>query len=110
MMLPNATRAVIDRRKLVDYCLNPDHPRGKNKARVFRAALDVGIQEASELDSKIRESILETDCQESGRDEFGIRYTVDFTWVRPGRKATVRTTWILKTLEDFPRLTSCYVL
>jgi hypothetical protein len=35
MKLPNGERAIIDRRKLEDYCLNPHHPRGRNKARVF---------------------------------------------------------------------------
>ena len=28
----------IDRQKLVDYCLNLEHPRGKHKARVFATA------------------------------------------------------------------------
>ena len=35
MKLPNADRAVVEMQKLVDYCLDPEHPRGKHKARVF---------------------------------------------------------------------------
>jgi hypothetical protein len=35
MKLPNGERAAVDIRKLADYCLNPQHPRGRNKARVF---------------------------------------------------------------------------
>lgn len=30
-----ANRAVIDPRKLTNYALNPDHPVGGNKTRVF---------------------------------------------------------------------------
>ena len=40
MRLPNGERAVIDIRKLQEYCLNSQHPRGRNKARVFAS---VGI-------------------------------------------------------------------
>jgi len=41
--LPNGARAIVDIRKLREYCLNPQHPRGRNKARVFAA---VGMREA----------------------------------------------------------------
>ena len=36
MKLPNGDRAEISMAKLVGYCLNPDRPKGKNKARVFQ--------------------------------------------------------------------------
>jgi hypothetical protein len=39
--LPNAEWALLDIRKLADYCLSPVHPRGRHKARVFRDALDL---------------------------------------------------------------------
>jgi hypothetical protein len=32
MKLSNPENAVADVRKLRDYCLNPEHPRGKHKA------------------------------------------------------------------------------
>ncbi len=32
MKLPNGDQAIIDERKLVDYCLNADHEEGKHKA------------------------------------------------------------------------------
>ncbi|WP_367268233.1 DUF6883 domain-containing protein [uncultured Thiohalocapsa sp.] len=37
--LPNADQAAVDLDKLRGYCLNPAHPRGRHKARVFAAAL-----------------------------------------------------------------------
>jgi hypothetical protein len=39
MTIPHAERAVVDIRKLRDYCLNPTHDEGKHKARLFVAAL-----------------------------------------------------------------------
>lgn len=37
MPMPHAERAVVDIRKLRDYCLNPMHDEGQHKARVFAA-------------------------------------------------------------------------
>jgi hypothetical protein len=34
-LLPNAENAVVEIRKLSEYCLNPEHPKGKDKARLF---------------------------------------------------------------------------
>jgi len=48
-MLPNGDRAIFDLRKLVDYCLDPAHSRGRHKARVFRESLGMGRAEATEL-------------------------------------------------------------
>jgi hypothetical protein len=36
MKMPGGDAAVVDRRKLTGYCLNPEHPRGKRKARCSR--------------------------------------------------------------------------
>jgi sarcosine oxidase delta subunit len=38
MKLPNIDRAVVDVRKLRDYCFSREHPRGQHKARVFQSA------------------------------------------------------------------------
>jgi hypothetical protein len=43
MKLPNAEAAFIDIRKLRDYSLNPDHDRGKHKARLFLAILGLDV-------------------------------------------------------------------
>jgi predicted RNase H-like HicB family nuclease len=37
MIIPNAERAVVDVRKLRDYCLNSTHDQGKHKARLFES-------------------------------------------------------------------------
>jgi hypothetical protein len=39
MRLPGGERAINDLRRLRGYVLNPLHPRGRHKARVFRSAL-----------------------------------------------------------------------
>ena len=47
--LPTADRAILDIRKLEDYCLSPSHPRGGHKARVFRDALGLDQGDAAWL-------------------------------------------------------------
>ena len=43
-------------------------------------------------------------------DEHGQRYTVDFDLEAGPRNARIRSCWIVRTGEDFARLTTCYVL
>jgi hypothetical protein len=43
-------------------------------------------------------------------DEFGQRYTIDFTLITEVGAAAIRSAWIVRAAEDFPRLTTCYVL
>lgn len=49
MRLPNLEHAVIDIEKLRAYVLNPLHPEGRHKARVFLAALGVSADDATWL-------------------------------------------------------------
>ena len=41
MKMPGSEAAIVDLAKLTGYCLNPEHPRGKHKARVFAAAREL---------------------------------------------------------------------
>ena len=49
MLIPNAERAIVDIRKLRDYCLDPTHDEGKHKARLFAAALGMTSDDAMEF-------------------------------------------------------------
>ena len=46
MKLPNAENAVVDIAKLRDYCLDPNHPEGKHKARIFMEKLGITKKDA----------------------------------------------------------------
>jgi hypothetical protein len=108
-MLPNAENAVVDIRNLRDYCLNPEHPSGKNKARLFLSILGMTADNAEELRQIISEKVKTQEAVLNRCDEFGQRYTIDFTLQWQGRNATIRTGWIIENNSDFPRLTSCYI-
>ena len=110
MKLPNGKRAFVDMAKLVDYCLNETHPRGKHKARVFAHALGLRAEEAPQLRRALLNAAREQDALLVGEDEFGQRYRVDFKMTTGAGQATVRSLWIVRGGEDFPRFVSGYVL
>ncbi len=111
MRLPNDENAIVDIRKLAGYCLNPDNPRGRHKARVFATALGVTVSNAGELREKLLEIASTTESAFSGEnDAYGKRYIVDFEWTTTAGTAPIRSTWIVLNSEDIPRLTSCYVV
>jgi hypothetical protein len=109
MKLPNGEHAVVDLRKLLEYCLNPQHPRGRNKARVFAA---VGIREADaeELRAALLAAAGGAETEPGVANLYGQRYIIDFDLVRQGKVVRIRSTWIVRAGDDLPRLTSCYVL
>lgn len=109
MKLPNGDKAIVDIRKLLDYCLNSQHPRGRNKARVFAS---VGIREsdAGDLRASILAAARDSEAELGAANVYGQRYVVDFDLFRQGRTVRIRSTWIVRPEDGLPRLTSCYVL
>jgi hypothetical protein len=107
--LPNPERAIVDIAKLKDYCLDTEHEDGKHKARVFAAVLGVRLRDADWLQGRLREAAFGAATQ-TFTNEFGILYMVDFRMSTSHGEATVRSHWIVRIGEDFPRLTTCFVL
>jgi hypothetical protein len=110
MKLPNGGKAVVEIAKLRDYRLSASHPEGRHKARVFRAALGLGPADEVILQKRLLAAGRNQEAMVGEADEFGRRYVIDFVLEHRGRKALVRTAWIVLKTESFPRLTSCYVL
>ena len=109
MKLPNAERAIIAIEKLRDYCLSAGHPRGKHKARVFRSSLGLAGEDAEWLQEEIAKGILDAESVKEGSDQYGRYFIGDLAIMTQAGGAEVRTSWIVRELEDYPRLTSCYV-
>ena len=94
MKLPGGDNAIVNIAKLRDYCLDPQHPRGRHKARVFAATLGLAQTDAEFLREELLRAAREADAQVN----------------RGNRKAIVRSAWIVLRDETAPRLTSCFVL
>ncbi len=94
-----------------DYCLNPEHPRGGHKARVFSDTLGLGADDAENLREALLSAARSEEAVAGEEDEYGKRYLLDFEMRTAVGTATVRSGWIdRKAWEEFPRLTSCYVV
>jgi len=108
--LPNFENAKIDSRKLTEYALNPDHPIGQNKAKVFKSALGYNKSNANLLIKQIYDKLPQSEAIVGKLDQYGQRYTMDMliTGVN-GNTAIVRTGWIIKPGSDTPELTTLYV-
>ena len=108
MIIPSAERAVVDIRKLRDYCLNPSHDEGKHKARLFAAALGMTADAADVLRERLLQVVKTQDAKLGRRDPYGQRYVIDFRMEWQGKWAIIRSGWIIEHDADVPRLTTCY--
>ena len=108
MRIPNAEHATVDIRKLRDYCMNPLHPEGKHKARLFAAALGMTDADAEFLRDALLHVVQSHDATFGRRDAYGQRYQIDFVFDWRGRQTILRSGWIIEHGTDIPRLTTCY--
>ena len=110
MKLPNKENVVVDIAKLRDYSLNPEHPEGKHKARVFKAALGLTQDDAEQLREMILQAIETTDAEQTSATSHGERFAIDFVVKGLRGNVQVRSAWMIRNDENFPRLTTCYIL
>ena len=109
MHLPNADQAILDIRKLEDYCLNPSHPRGRHKARVFREALNLQHSDAAWLRNALLSAAKSGEASKSTVNDWGVHWHIDATVRRHDRAVVVRTVWIIRAGENRPLFVTCWV-
>jgi hypothetical protein len=108
MKLPNADRAIIPREKLIGYCLNPEHPKGKHKARVFQSALGITYENVDYLDDLVRQAAIAGEVVQERSAPFGQEFKVD--WTVPGfDQVQLRTLWIISSDSTIPQLVSAFI-
>jgi hypothetical protein len=108
--LPNPENAFVDLEKLQSYALDSTHRVGRHKARLFAALLGLGVEDAEELRNILLNAVRTLDAELGEQDEHGQRYRIDFMLTWRGRQALVRSAWVVRPEEDFPRLVTCYPL
>jgi hypothetical protein len=108
--LPQGDKAILDIRKLEDYCLNASHPRGRHKARVFRKALGLQHGDGAWLRDALLEAAAISEASPITIDSWETHWRLDATIRRQGRHAVVRMIWIVRSGESVPRFVTCWVL
>ncbi len=110
MKLPDGDQAIIELRKLTEYCLNWDHEDGRHKAALFDRRLGITVQNADILLAALRQAAADGEAVPGRSDQYGHRYVVDFECEGPGGIAAIRSVWIVRAVETAPRLVTCYIL
>jgi hypothetical protein len=108
--LPNSKRALIDPLKLMGYSLNPEHDEGRHKAHLFESLLGIKRSNADLLLRALQQAAVAEDAVLGKMDRYGQRYVIDFDFTGPDGRATIRSAWIVRSGQNFPRLVSCYIL
>ena len=109
MRLPHSERATVRPDKLTKYVLNFDHPEGKHKARVFAAALGITANDPEPLLHALREAAVNLEPVPGKTDQYGARYSIDFSMTGPFGEVLVRSAWIVRG-DLPPDLVTCYIL
>jgi hypothetical protein len=102
--------AVIDQRKLIDYCLSLEHDEGKHKANLFRDLLGLTSADAPRLHVALREAASHGEAMPGVVDHYGQRYVIEFSMAGAATNITIRSAWIVRTGEVVPRLVTCYII
>lgn len=108
MTLPNPDRAIVSPEKVRDYLLSPVNPRARGKAAFFRA-LGFGPANWQALRAVLLD-VARTGMTTPGQhSEFGTKYEIRATITGPaGRRALIRTVWIVDAGDDHPRFITAY--
>ena len=110
MKLPNGNLAALGT-KLEDYSLNSLHRHGQHKARVFESALGITLANKEILSQAL--FALAANSNEFialGDNGFSETYVLRFGLATDQGSATVLSAWIIRHNEDFPRLTTCFIV
>lgn len=110
MKLPRSSEVVIDVSKVRDYLLNPQHPRGRHKARVFRAALGLVASDAELFVAWLRSIAASSDADRMTSDQYGVRYAIQARMITPAGSARVHSIWLVPPGSGPPRLITAYVV
>lgn len=83
-----ASDIVVDPRKLTEYALNPDSPRGRHKAHVFERVLGYTRENYRALLTEIEAKAPHANVELQSEDAFGQRYRADLQIEGPGGPAS----------------------
>jgi hypothetical protein len=107
MRLPFVDLAIVSQTKLVEYLLNPDHPRGRGKAQFF---LRLGFRR--DQPDILREALLRVAAESEMTETsgmFGRKFVGAGELETPGgRTVRVVTVWMLADGAPPPQLVTAY--
>ena len=108
MRLPNATKAEVERMKIMDYLLNPAHPDNGGKAQFFDK-LKFHRKEWKILAEALRTLAVENEVTQWMKSPHGEKYVIIGRIASPaGEAPLLRTIWIIDSGANTARLVTAY--
>ncbi len=99
----------IPMEKLYEYCLNPEHPKGSDKALLLEQALGITLKNAEVLRGLLEKAVQETEAEHVRTDKYGKYYRIDYELDGVNGKEILRSTWMHPSSSEKIRLISCFV-
>ena len=109
MRLPNGENAVVDDRKLWGYLLNPQHPHGREHARLFKLLLGIDLSNWPILSAELRRAAREEEALTGQQSALSVKYEIRSRMAGARGDYTVLSVWIVPTGESVPRLVTAYI-
>lgn len=94
--------------KLERYSLNMQHPKGKDKAILFRNRLGITLENKAILEVALLKCAVNQEAEIYKKDNYGTQYDLKFFMTTETGSSWVLSCWMIRTDEDFPRLTNTY--
>lgn len=94
---PAFSQIIVDIAKLRDYCLSPSHPRGRDKARVFRSRLGLQAADAELLRDALIDAVRNYPEKliPTNTDHHGRQYVLAFEMTTAAGTGVIRSIWIV---------------
>jgi hypothetical protein len=108
VVLPNATKAVIDSTKVRDYLPSSSHPIGRFKQSFF-VALGYSRDQWQQLEVDLLELAVSGNARIGQKSEYGQKYEVRSRLEGPsGNSAEVVSIWIILEDEEIPGFVTAF--
>lgn len=82
--------------------------KGKDKAILFRNRLGITLENKAILEVALLESAVNKEAEIYKTDNYGTQYDIKFFMTTETGISWVLSCWMIRTDEDFPRLTNTY--
>ncbi|MGI0487870.1 DUF6883 domain-containing protein [Pantanalinema rosaneae CENA516] len=107
MKLPNGDQAQLGD-KLERYSLNQQHSKGKDKAVLFEKRSGITLENQALLEVVLLAVAANNEAEIYKIDDYGTQYDIKFFMTTETGSSWVLSCWIIRTNENFPRLTHTY--
>lgn len=101
----------INPRKLTNYALDPDNPKGKDKALMFAQHLGYTKDNYQSLLDQIYQKSPDAEAIPQSQDQYGTRYQIDLEiqGIEPEQIETVRTGLLIPENSKQARLITLFI-